>query len=58
MSFIKRNISPGEIRCSRDNALRDINNPIYTIYYKNKEVCLIGTKEVVNKAYIFLKSYL
>lgn len=44
---IKRNINPTEIRCCRDNALRDINHPFYTIYYKDKEVAFIGTKERV-----------
>lgn len=44
---IKSNINPTEIRCCRDNALRDINHPFYTIYYKDKEVAFIGTKERV-----------
>ena len=44
---IKRNINPTEIRCCRDNALRDINHTFYTIYYKDKEVAFIGTKEQV-----------
>lgn len=44
---IKRTINPIEIRCCRDNALRDINHPFYTIYYKDKEVAFIGTKERV-----------
>lgn len=47
MSFIKKRINPTEIRCCRDNALRDINHPFYTIYYKNKEVTYVGTNEEV-----------
>jgi hypothetical protein len=51
---IKRNINPTEIRCCRDNALRDINHPFYTIYYKDKEVAFIGTKERVSWAEKFV----
>ena len=51
---IKRNINPTEIRCCRDNALRDINHPFYTIYYKDKEVAFIGTKERVTWAEKFV----
>ena len=47
---IKREIGSTEIRCCRDNALRDINNPLYTIYYKDKEVSFIGTNEETRKA--------
>lgn len=50
LSYIKKEISPTEIRCNRDNALRDISNPFYTIYYKDKEVALIGTLEEVMRA--------
>jgi hypothetical protein len=50
LSFIKKEINPTEIRCCRDNALRDINHPFYTIYYKDKEVAFIGTIEEVLKA--------
>lgn len=50
MANIKRDIAPTEIRCCRDNALRDINHPFYTIYYKDKECVIIGTKEEVAKA--------
>jgi hypothetical protein len=50
LSLIKKRINPTEIRCCRDNALRDINHPYYTIYYKDKEVALIGTNEEVMKA--------
>lgn len=53
---IKRNINPTEIRCCRDNALRDINHPFYTIYYKDKEVAFIGTKERVAWAEKFVAS--
>lgn len=42
LQLIKRNINPTEIRCCRDNALRDINHPFFTIYYRDKEVCLVG----------------
>lgn len=56
MAYIKRNINPGEIRCSWDNALRDINNPVYTVYYKNKEIDFIGSLSVVNKAFSFVKN--
>lgn len=49
---IKAKIHPTEIRCCRDNALRDINHPFYTIYYKDKEVALVGTKEEVDNAEI------
>lgn len=51
---IKRNINPTEIRCCRDNALRDINHPFYTIYYKDKEVAFIGTKDQVMRAEKFV----
>ena len=51
---IKRNINPTEIRCCRDNALRDINHPFFTIYYKDKEVAFIGTKEQVTWAEKFV----
>lgn len=54
LSQIKKNINPTEIRCCRDNALRDINHAFYTIYYKDKEVALIGTKEEVIKAENFV----
>lgn len=47
---IKRDIFPTEIRICKDNALRDINHPFYTIYYKDKEFTLIGTKEEVARA--------
>jgi hypothetical protein len=47
---IKTQIHPTEIRCCRDNALRDINHPFYTIYYKDKEVALVGTKKEVDNA--------
>ena len=50
LSLIKKKINPTEIRCCRDNALRDINHPFYTIYYKNKEVTYVGTNEEVRKA--------
>ena len=50
LSNIKRAINPTEIRCCRDNALRDINHPFYTIYYKDKEVAFIGTQEEVKRA--------
>ena len=42
---IKQTIHPSEVRCSRDNALRDINHPFFTIYYKDKEVAFVGTKK-------------
>lgn len=42
---IKQHIHPSEIRCCRDNALRDINHPFFTIYYKDKEVAFVGTKK-------------
>lgn len=41
---IKQNIHPSEVRCCRDNALRDINHPFFTIYYKDKEVAFVGTQ--------------
>lgn len=50
LSLIKKKINPTEIRCCRDNALRDINHPFYTIYYKNKEVTFVGAMEEVLKA--------
>lgn len=50
LSFIKKKINPTEIRCCWDNALRDINHPFYTIYYKNKEVAFIGDYEEVKRA--------
>jgi len=50
LSSIKKAINPTEIRCCRDNALRDINHPFYTIYYKDKEVAFIGTAEEVRRA--------
>jgi hypothetical protein len=50
LKIIKQAIYPGEIRCSRDNALRDINHPFHTIYYKDKEVALVGTEETINEA--------
>lgn len=50
LSHIKKKIGPTEIRCCRDNALRDINHPFYTIYYKDKEVAFIGTMEEVLRA--------
>ena len=48
--YIKKQINPTEIRCCRDNALRDINHPFYTIYYKNKEVAFIGDLKEVKRA--------
>lgn len=50
LSNIKKAINPTEIRCCRDNALRDINHPFYTIYYKDKEVAFIGSLEEVKRA--------
>ena len=50
LGSIKKAINPTEIRCCRDNALRDINHPFYTIYYKDKEVAFIGTADEVRKA--------
>lgn len=50
LKTIKQEIHPGEIRCSRDNALRDINHPFHTIYYKDKEVALVGTEETIKEA--------
>ena len=50
LGSIKKAINPTEIRCCRDNALRDINHPFYTIYYKDKEVAFIGTPEEVRKS--------
>ncbi len=50
LSIIKKRINPTEIRCCRDNALRDINHPYYTIYYKDKEVAFIGTNNEVMRA--------
>jgi hypothetical protein len=47
---IKQQIHPSEIRCCRDNALRDINHPFYTIYYKSKEVAFVGTPEELDKS--------
>lgn len=47
---LKQQIHPSEIRCCRDNALRDINHPFYTIYYKDKEVAFVGTKEELDKS--------
>ena len=52
LKAIKQDIHPGEIRCSRDNALRDINHPFHTIYYKDKEVALVGTDETIQRALI------
>ena len=43
--MIKQNIYPSEVRCCRDNALRDINHPFFTIYYKDKEVAFVGTQK-------------
>lgn len=43
--IIKQNIHPSEVRCCRDNALRDINHPFFTIYYKDKEVAFVGTQK-------------
>lgn len=50
LSFIRKEIFPAEVRYSKDNALRDINHPFYTIYYKDKEVALIGSLEEVMRA--------
>ena len=50
LSAIKKEIAPVEIRYSKDNALRDINHPFFTIYYKDKEVCLIGRSEEIAAA--------
>lgn len=50
LTYIKKEIGPTEIRCNRDNALRDINNPFYTIYYKDKEVAFVGTLDEVSRA--------
>lgn len=50
LGSIKKRINPTEIRCCRDNALRDINHPFYTIYYKNKEVTFVGSNEEVRRA--------
>lgn len=47
---LKQQIHPSEIRCCRDNALRDINHPFYTIYYKDKEVAFVGTAEELDKS--------
>ena len=40
---IKQQIHPSEVRCCRDNALRDIGHPFFTVYYKEKEVAFVGT---------------
>ena len=53
---IKQQIHPSEIRCCRDNALRDINHPFYTIYYKNKEVAFVGTKAELDKSIAIVES--
>jgi histone-lysine N-methyltransferase SETD2/UMP-CMP kinase len=53
---IKQQIHPSEIRCCRDNALRDINHPFYTIYYKDKEVAFVGTKEELDKSVALVES--
>ena len=53
---IKQQIHPAEVRCCRDNALRDINHPFYTIYYKNKEVAFVGTKEEVERSIKLIKN--
>lgn len=53
---IKQQIHPSEIRCCRDNALRDINHPFYTIYYKNKEVAFVGTAEELDKSIALVES--
>lgn len=53
---IKQQIHPSEIRCCRDNALRDINHPFYTIYYKNKEVAFVGTHSEVRKSIAIVES--
>ena len=53
---IKQQIHPSEIRCCRDNALRDINHPFYTIYYKNKEVAFVGTKSELDKSVALVES--
>ena len=53
---IKQQIHPSEIRCCRDNALRDINHPFYTIYYKDKEVAFVGTKEELDKSIFLVES--
>ena len=53
---IKQQIHPSEIRCCRDNALRDINHPFYTIYYKNKEVAFVGTASEVRKSIAIVES--
>jgi len=47
---IKQQIHPSEIRCCRDNALRDINHPFYTIYYSDKEVAFVGTESELEKS--------
>lgn len=53
---IKQQIHPAEVRCCRDNALRDINHPFYTIYYKDKEVAFIGSKTEVERSIKLIKS--
>ena len=53
---IKQQIHPSEIRCCRDNALRDINHPFYTIYYKNKEVAFVGTPAEISRSVALVES--
>lgn len=53
---IKQNIHPSEIRCCRDNALRDINHPFFTIYYKDKEVAFVGTSKEIEHSVALVQS--
>lgn len=58
LNYIKKQIDQAEIRICRDNALRDINHPYYTIYYKDKELAILGTGPQVKNAELLIKKVL
>lgn len=42
-----------EFRINRDQPFKEINHPFYFIHYKDKELVLIGTKELNSPPYFF-----
>lgn len=44
---LKKLAITAEFRINRDQPFKEINHPFYFIHYKDKELVIIGTKELI-----------
>lgn len=52
LNKLKKLPHTAEFRVNRDQAFKEINHPFYFIHYKDKELVLVGTKELIYLFYL------